>query len=63
MKVQVVLAMYCGLPAYDPYVTTDKDQAQAQVDEWCEHYGLDKDDPHDDETDIFWWEAEVANVS
>ena len=63
MKVQIVLAMYCGLPAYDPYVTTDEDEARAQVDEWCKRFGLDPGDPHDDEADIFWWEVEVADVS
>lgn len=60
MKLQVLLSMNGGLPHEGPKVTPDHDEAQATYREFCKSLGLPEDDPHDSESDVFWWEVEVS---
>ena len=59
-KVNVILAMHGGLPYDDPVVTKDEDQARQAYEAYCNKLDLSTDDPHDSESDVFWWEVKIG---
>jgi len=59
MKLQIILVFESGIPADDPIVTTSLEEAEERFNGLCEHYGLSPDDPHNGESDIWWWEVEA----
>ena len=58
--VNVILAMHGGLPYEGPFVTEDKDQARQAYEDYCKSLDLPTDDPHDGESDVFWWTVKVG---
>ena len=59
-RVNVILSMHGGLPYEDPFVTRDEDQARQAYEAYCKGLDLSIDDPHDGESDVFWWEVKVG---
>lgn len=59
MKLHIVLAFKSGLPLEDPLVTESEKEARKSFKAYCEDLGLDEFDPHDGESDIWWWFVEI----
>lgn len=58
--VNVILSMHGGLPHEGPFVTKDEGQARQAYEAYCKKLHLSTEDPHDDESDVFWWEVKVG---
>jgi len=58
--VNVILAMHGGLPYEDPFVTKDEGQVRQAYEAYCKKLNVSTDDPHDGESDVFWWEVKVG---
>jgi hypothetical protein len=61
MKVHVVLLLVGGLPE-DPEVFTDVGAARSRYNALLDEYGLNPEDPHDDDHDVYFWEGLIAGA-
>jgi len=59
MKAWLVIAFRRGVPWSDPLVTTSEDKAEARHLQLCEELGLEPEDPHDGESDVWTWRVEI----
>jgi len=41
-------------------VTEDEAKARAEYDRLAAQFELDPENPHDDDTDLYWWEVEAT---
>ncbi len=61
MKVHVVLLLVGGLPE-DPKVFTDVGAARSRYNALLAEHGLNSEDPHDDDHDLYVWEGLLAGA-